>query len=373
MRRPTSPLRLADTLDVDVYAGDDDARLLPLAVGQKIETVSQLRQLREAGFLVEFPDSAAAAEQTVLPQTLLKAVAGAPPEFQTSLERASRVRRKAAKALKGLMEQMSPDHNPEIAQLLPVSADLVMGVVEDPSAAAILAYLDPGDESAVLHGIDVAVLMVGMARFQDYTEEELQLAALCGLVHDVGKQFISDRIVRKANPVTTEEYRELKKHCQYGYDFLATGLDCPPEVARVAQQHHERLDGSGYPNQLRGSEIDRYSRLAMVADVFDAMTADQVYQGATPAWQVLAHLHVHAKNEFDRTAVEALTKIVGVFPVGTTVKFDSGEVGSVVAPNPEDSSRPVVRVHTDKQARPLPYSYIADLRKAPQRIVSAWA
>ena len=373
MRRPTSPLRLDDTLDVDVYAGDDDARLLLLAVGQKIETVSQLRQLRDAGYLVEFPESAAEPKRTVLPPALLEAVAGAPPEFQTSLERASRVRRKAAKALKGLLEQISPDHSPEITRLLPVSADLVMGVVKDPSAAAILAYLDPGDDSAVLHGIDVAVLMVGMARFQDYTDEELQLAALCGLMHDVGKQFISDRIVRKAKPLTTEEYRELKKHCQYGYDFLVTGPDCPPEVALVAQQHHERLDGSGYPNQLRGSEIDRYNQLAAVADVFNAMTGDQVYQRAPPAWQVLSHLHVHAKNEFDRTAVLALTKIVGVFPVGTTVKFDSGEVGRVVAPNPEDSSRPVVRVHTDQHARPVPYSYIADLRTAPQRIVSAWA
>jgi HD-GYP domain-containing protein (c-di-GMP phosphodiesterase class II) len=136
----------------------------------------------------------------------------------------------------------------------------------------------------------------------------------------------------------------------------------------VALQHHERIDGSGYPNCLKGDQIAVHSKIAAVADVFDAITSHRVYHRGRTAREALMIIYASRNTEYDMDAVLALVKLVGVYPVGTRVSLDSGEQGVVVAPNLEDSTRPVVEIDADQGGRSVA-PYQLSLRGGSARIV----
>jgi HD-GYP domain-containing protein (c-di-GMP phosphodiesterase class II) len=178
-------------------------------------------------------------------------------------------------------------------------------------------------------------------------------------------------ILAKPGLLTREEFAEIRMHPQHGFEILADCAGCPEAVRLVALQHHERLDGSGYPNRLTGEQLHPYSRIAAVADTFDAMTADRVYRrGCTPR-KALLELYGDHPRKLDPQAVEALIRLVGVYPVGTRVRLNSGEQGLVIAPNPHDTTRPVVRIDRDGLGRAIPVPFTLSLEGESRQVAAA--
>ena len=366
-------LRLGDVLDRSLFSrnGGGAAPLLLLARGQQIETVAQLEQLRQAGYRVEFPEGSRPSRGGTAESQRGKRGGDAEEQFQHRTFVANRVREAIILATRSLMRRVSAGDSPAVAELLPACSSLTEQVAADPYALAALTYLTDCDDYTIGHSVDVSILMVAIARMLDYPAEELTTIALAGMLHDVGKQRLPPVILEKQGPLTPDEYAEVQQHPIYGHEILSRTPGATGRPALVALQHHERLDGTGYPNGLSGAEMDNYSLLACVADTFDAMTTDRVYQPAVSAWRALAELHIKCRDQFDRTTVLALTKLVGVFPVGTRVRLDSGEVAVVVAPNPENTAAPVVKVERDKRGHALPWPFLLNLADHPRRIVVA--
>jgi HD-GYP domain-containing protein (c-di-GMP phosphodiesterase class II) len=138
----------------------------------------------------------------------------------------------------------------------------------------------------------------------------------------------------------------------------------------VALQHHERLDGSGYPGRLTAADLHPYSRIVAVADTFDAMTSDRVYRRGSPPRRALLEIYRDRARRLDPEAIDALIKLIGVYPVGTRVLLTTGEHGVVVAPNPEDSTRPMVRIDRDSRGRALAAPFTLSLKDDHRRAVS---
>jgi putative nucleotidyltransferase with HDIG domain len=176
-------------------------------------------------------------------------------------------------------------------------------------AAALVATLDARDRYTAGHSEAVATYARAIAEMLQLPEKEQQLAFLCGLVHDVGKVGLPAGLLEKPGPLTLAERRQMEQHAVIGERILANVEDYK-EIAQVVRHHHERLDGTGYPDGLRGDKIPMLSRIISVADAFDAMTSDRPYRDSMPQRTARLRLAQAAGTQFDATVVLALESIL---------------------------------------------------------------
>lgn len=176
-------------------------------------------------------------------------------------------------------------------------------------ASALVATLDARDRYTAGHSAAVAAYARDIAKRLGLTEEEQQLAHLCGLVHDIGKIGLPPGLLEKPGPLTLEERRQMEEHPAVGERILAN-VENYTEIARVVRHHHERVDGNGYPDQLAGDEIPAISRILAVADAYDAMTSDRPYRDAMPSPVARLRLAQAVETQFDTTVVAAFEAIL---------------------------------------------------------------
>jgi putative nucleotidyltransferase with HDIG domain len=349
--------QIGDRLKSPVYGRlhEDAEPVLLLAAGKRIETEHQLHMLQEAGFTVIL------SAKRNRPQKLTATTKNARPSpnaaFDQRIEYCMKLRRTVNDATRVLNLQISGGDQPHFDAMFGMSETVVNEVAADPQAFAALTHLRGCDEYTVEHSADVSILMVAMAGVLNLPAEELETIALAGLLHDVGKQMIPEGILTKAGRLTDEEVKIIRRHPEYGMRILSKWEDCPDSVMDVALQHHERLDGSGYPMGTHGNGLHAYSKIASVADTFDAITANRCYRGASPARHALVQLYSARESKYDSAAVDALIKLVGAYPVGTRVQLSTGELGVVIAPNFDDPTHPIVEVDTHPSGRPLTTRY----------------
>jgi HD-GYP domain-containing protein (c-di-GMP phosphodiesterase class II) len=164
------------------------------------------------------------------------------------------------------------------------------------------------------------------------------------LLHDLGKILTPDEILHKPGRLTPEEFEVMKLHARHSRDILATTEGIGELTVITAAQHHERLDGTGYPEGLKGDEISEYGRMVAISDVYDAITADRVYhKGMTPT-QGLKKLLEWSGTHLDPSLVKQFIRCLGLYPVGSLVLLESGRLGVVVEANESDQRLPTVRV-----------------------------
>jgi putative nucleotidyltransferase with HDIG domain len=176
-------------------------------------------------------------------------------------------------------------------------------------ATALIAALDARDQYTAGHSAAVAVYARDIATRLGLSEEDQQLAHLCGLVHDIGKVGLPAGLLEKPGALTLEERRRMEEHSVIGERILAK-VENYSEIARVVRHHHERMDGNGYPDRLRSDEIPLVSRIIAVADAYNAMTSGRPYRDAMPSRVARFRLAQAAGTQFDTTVVAAFEAIL---------------------------------------------------------------
>jgi len=207
-----------------------------------------------------------------------------------------------------------------------------------------LRHLRAWDEYTFHHSIQVAELSVVIGQELGLTDDELTRLAIGASLHDIGKAAIPLQILHKPAPLTAPEYEIIKTHPRAGWEMVRRTADFWHTSTIVLLQHHERLDGSGYPQGLGADDIYFFSRIVAVADCFDAMRADRGYRGPVPGGKVLAYLMANAGVRLDEEAVAGLLARCNLFPDGETIRLTDGTLAEVVAQNPEDLLHPLVRL-----------------------------
>jgi putative nucleotidyltransferase with HDIG domain len=187
-------------------------------------------------------------------------------------------------------------------------------------ATALVATLDARDRYTAGHSAAVAVYARDIAERLGLSEEEQQLAHLCGLVHDIGKIGLPPGLLEKPGSLTLDERRLMEKHSEIGERILAKVEDYE-EIATIVRHHHERWDGQGYPDGLSGEEIPLISRIIAVADAYNAMTSDRPYRDAMPSRVARLRLAQGVESQFDTTVVAAFEAILA----GATEAYRSGD------------------------------------------------
>lgn len=221
------------------------------------------------------------------------------------------------------------------------------------------------------HSVSVAILAVLTGITLGYNELRLKRLGVGALLHDVGKAALPDTIIFAPRKLSDEEFALVKRHPEIGFKVLRKVPGIQPTSAIIALEHHERLDGSGYPRGLTGDAMHEFSRLVAVCDVFDAMTSDRPYR---PRWlpsAALEHLRAEAGKLYDPLMVEAFIQNVAAFPPGTVVRLSSGAVGLVVVARRLSPTRPIVRLLTDPSGHRLPFPEDVDLMNVPDWFVAA--
>ncbi len=222
--------------------------------------------------------------------------------------------------------------------------EITQSVLRNPSTLISLARLKAGDEYTFMHSVAVCALMVVLSLQLGLNPEQTREAGMGGLLHDIGKMAIPLSLLNKSGTLTDEEFAAIKGHPLEGYRLLLEDSGVSEIALDICRHHHERVDGTGYPERLVGEQISIYAKMAAVCDVYDAITSDRPYKkGWNPA-QSMRKMAEWSEGHFDTAIFHAFVKSVGIYPVGTLVRLDSGVLGVVIEVNHEALLLPRVKV-----------------------------
>ena len=243
---------------------------------------------------------------------------------------------------------------------------LTDSVVRNPDAMLLVSRLREKSAAAHARALQVSLYMIVFARFLQLQRAELELLGLLGLLQDIGKTKLPPEVLEKKGPLNAEESEIAKRHVAYSAEILRTTAGIPPELPRLVTLHHERQDGSGYPNGLRGDEIGLYGSMAAICDSYDALTAVRPYAEPLAPSSALSFLYKERGTGFHAELVEQFIQCVGAFPVGSVVELNSGEVGIVITQNLVRRLKPRVMVVLDPKGAPVRPHKILDLDRDPK-------
>lgn len=232
----------------------------------------------------------------------------------------------------------------DIAPIHQLADELQNSVLRNANALSCLGRIREKDNYLLEHSVNLSVLMSLFGNYRGLSADVLHQTVVGALLHDLGKILTPDDILHKPGRLSPEEFEVMKLHARHSRDILAGTEGIGELTVITAAQHHERLDGSGYPEGLKGDEISVYGRMVAITDVYDAITADRVYhKGMTPT-QGLKKLLEWSGDHLDPVLVRQFIRCVGLYPVGSLVLLESGRLGVVVETNDADQRLPVVRV-----------------------------
>lgn len=226
-------------------------------------------------------------------------------------------------------------------------SEIIDQLLENSKTVVNLVDIRSYDEYTFAHSVNVCVLALMTGISLGFEKKRLNALAMGTIMHDVGKILVPQELLNKPAALTTEEFEELKKHCVYGNRLLKSTNILGAMAASVALQHHERYNGQGYPRGLAGNEIHEFSRIAGIADTYDAITVDRVYRKAIhpkDAWELVER---SGGTHFDTDITSVFLSHIAAYPVGTIVRLNSNEVGAVIDNIKGCSNLPRVRILFD--------------------------
>jgi HD-GYP domain-containing protein (c-di-GMP phosphodiesterase class II) len=289
--------------------------------------------------------------------------------FEREIDSAGHAATLAGEALKTLLDDMARGGELNLAELRSSAQDLAASVVRNPDALQWLVRMRDRDAAVYAHGVKVAVYLLSFARHLGFAPAELVQMATIGLLLDVGKIYIDQALLRRAGPLTPEERARVEQHVGVGVDALQGAGSLSATVLDAIAQHHERVDGTGYPRQLNLEAISFHGRMAAIADSFAAMTSRRAYAPAMAPFEAMKVLYAEAGAKFHAPLVEQFVQAVGIFPTGALVELSSGEVAVVVCHNRVRRLEPRVLVVTDATRRRLDVPFELDLMTQSQPAV----
>ncbi|KRE46280.1 HD-GYP domain-containing protein [Paenibacillus sp. Soil522] len=213
------------------------------------------------------------------------------------------------------------------------------------------------------HSLNVCVYTTLLGMSNGYSRAELTTLGMGALLHDIGKTQIAIDVLRKPGSLTKEEYEAMKQHARIGYELLKDEPNLPLLVAHCAFQHHERIDGSGYPRGIKGNEIHDYAKWIGLVDSYDAMTTNRVYSAPILPHHAIERLYAGTGTLYEQKMLQLFRDKVAIYPIGISVKLHTGESGIVADLNHSYPHRPIIRVLNNEAGEELKSPYEIDLSK----------
>ncbi|MCH8550625.1 MAG: HD-GYP domain-containing protein [Natronospirillum sp.] len=271
--------------------------------------------------------------------------------LEVERQRASAIHERGLELVDTVMSRVKMGQSFDVKEVDGVADSILGSLFRNENGFACLTRIREKDTYLLEHSLNVGVLMGLLAKSLNYENDVIRKLIAGGILHDIGKISVPDEILHKPGRLEPDEWEEMKRHVEYGYEYLKSLSGVDPIVMSICRQHHERLDGSGYPAGLAGMQLDRFGRMGAICDVYDAITADRVYHKGISPSVAMKRLVESSSKELDRAMVYQFIRCMSIYPVGTMVALKSGRAGIVVQPNRVKQASPVVRVvyHLQKE------------------------
>ena len=260
------------------------------------------------------------------------------------LARATQLRKQATGMVRTVMADVRLGNAVEIDRVQPMVQDITESILRNPGALMGLLRIKTKDDYTFLHSVSVCALLVAFCRARGLDAATTHQAGLGGLLHDTGKALVPDQILNKPGPLSPEEFAIVKRHPRDGHEILLRTPELGPIPLDITLHHHERRDGSGYPDGLAGDAIGELAQMAAIVDVYDALTSERSYHRAIAPAEALRKIYEWSKFHFNPIFVQDFMRCVGIYPVGTLVKLESGRLAVVIEAHESNLLAPKVNV-----------------------------
>lgn len=262
--------------------------------------------------------------------------------------------RKALEDIEGLLADIAAGKPLRSSRIIESLHGCLDSIIRNPSAMLWLARIKHADRYTAEHCLNVAILAMTFGRHLGLSRLHLEWLGLCGMLHDVGKMRVPLTLLNKPGRLSAEEFAEVQRHAELGHAALKDDPELPPRVLDAVLSHHERLDGTGYPQRLLASDIGFFTRITSIVDAYDAITSQRCYSPAQSSDRALNILYANRGTQFDELLVVRFIESIGVYPPGVPVALSNGEIAVVIANNPQWRLLPRVAVVRNAEGCEVP-------------------
>ncbi|MEJ2361080.1 MAG: HD-GYP domain-containing protein [Gammaproteobacteria bacterium] len=261
-------------------------------------------------------------------------------QFEEEFPRAKKIFEQVQTQLKNSFRDVRIGRGLRSSDIRQSVENIMKSIIRNPDAMMLMTNMKAMDEYLVTHSMNVCILCLIFARFLGLEEDTMRKLGMGALLHDVGEIRLPKELLDKPSELNAEEHATVEKHTEYGASILKENNGIPKEAIDIAMHHHERLDRSGYPKKLGGQEISRNAKIVGIVDIYDALTSARPYRTYMSSTDALKSMYDWRGSLFDTTLVEKFIQCVGIYPVGSTLELNSGEIGIVISASPENRLYP---------------------------------
>ncbi|MBY5922786.1 HD-GYP domain-containing protein [Ferrimonas balearica] len=330
-----------------------------------IRTPEMLALLRKQGVKSVLIDTSRSQTGASTPTPSQPAAASKPAQAKASLKeelpRARKLYNRARQLQQRMMHDVKLGKQLELEPVEQMADQFIDSVFRNSSALNCLRLIKDKDDYLLEHSIGVAILMTLFARQLGYSGSVLHKICVGSLLHDIGKVMIPVEILNKPGKLTDEEFAIMRSHAAHSRDIIKSTPGISPISLDVAAMHHEKLDGTGYPEGLQGDSITTYGRMIAICDIYDAITADRIYHKGAPPTVALKRLLEMTPHQLDRELVQEFIQCIGVYPAGTMVELSSGLLAVVQESNEGKPLKPIVKAVYNPNSRTHIMATLLDL------------
>ena len=288
-------------------------------------------------------------------------------DFHAQLRQAKLIYDKTRSFIDNALDDVRLGGSVNTVQAKILVGEMAENIARSPNAMVWLTHLKNRDEYTSIHCMNVCILALSFGRFVGLERAELELLGLGALLHDIGKMYVPDEILNKPGKLTKAEFEIIKRHPVDGHKLLVTKDDMPQSSLDIVLYHHERTDGTGYPAGLNDEQIGQLVKMSSIVDVYDAITSDRCYHDGMSPYEGLKNMYNWTEGNFDAELMQQFIKCLGIYPVGSVVEINEGQIGVVVGINEETKLKPVVLLVMDKDKQFL------KMRKVINMASTRWA
>lgn len=285
--------------------------------------------------------------------------------METELPRAREVLFETERIVADLFHKLEKSDEADVAETTAVMNTMVESVVRNPDALTLLARLRRKSEYVYEHALNVSIYALAFGRHLGFDRPELLQLGLGGLLLDAGAAQVPGELLARPGPLSDVEYAAVKRHVKYGVQIVTERWALAGLAVDMVHGHHEREDGSGYPRKLQGKDIPVPAKMAAIIDCFDALTSHRPYARVHSPYEALQMLYDWSKRTLNPALVEEFIQCLGIYPVGSLVELNSGEVGLVVAHNRVRRLKPRILVLLDRDKEPYASPIMLDMLQDP--------